>query len=238
MVTIRKACAWFKSFKNRVKNFFHKSQSYFKKRRKKADNCVGTKAPSASEISTDSTKIKYTESPEIKSPGVSQAAELSTKTAATKPSQPHVGANSSPTSSQPKAKSRVPGQGDFQDFYKKWARFHGPSLTLMDKKFLESLGEEFFEFEENAWKVLASPYLKAIYNGLESIREIDDLLVLDQKAKDRIKPFILNCIEGRPESIDRVIGLVHDKVTFETRYGRKRLSLDPRIVPLWLGIPA
>ena len=133
---------------------------------------------------------------------------------------------------------RLPKEEDFENFYKKWKRFHGPELHFLDKKFLESLGEEFFELEQNAWKVLASPYLKAVYNGLESIRNIDDLLVLDQKARDRITPFISQCIAGRPDSIDQVVRILHDKVSFDTRYGRKRLSLDPRILPLWLGLSA
>ena len=267
MATIRKAFAWFKSFKNRVKKFCYRAKSLLKEACKSTGDSSATKSPqndggldaNTTELGrdgglkTNASKlgkegILTASAPELEGGSLkANATELGKDAGLEANPTEFCGKDNAPKKNidlsvplpqKHKKKMLLPREEDFENFYKKWNRFHGPTLTFMDRKFLESLGDEFFEFEENAWKVLASPYLKAIYNGLESIRKIDDLLVLDQKAKDKIKPFILDCIEGRPETLDRVIGIVYDKVTFETRYGRKRLSLDPRIVPLWLGLSA
>ena len=247
MATIRKAFAWFKSFKNRVKKFCYRTSKFLKKRRRNTVSAANASAPQdLSESTIDSTVNNSSDNTSVAAKVDEPiASKNSIDSSVGKPlcsdmdiKLSESGGQNKPPRHNKEKRQRMPKQEDFENFYKKWDRFHGPTLTYMDRKFLESLDEEFFELEQNAWQILASPYLKAVYNGLESIRKIDDLLILDQKAKDRIKPFILNCIEDRPETVDRVIGLIHNKVSFETRYGQKRLSLDPRILPLWLGLSA
>ena len=128
-------------------------------------------------------------------------------------------------------------QAMIESFYHEWEKNWGPALTSLDKKYLEQASfEEAMIIIANARLTLKSPYLKAVYNGLEDLKDISDLLEHDKFAKERIKPVLKLYWDKGPEVfVDRLFTL-HDKGVFPTRSGERRLSLDPRLVPEWLGL--
>ena len=137
-----------------------------------------------------------------------------------------------------KRKDTAQGLGDpVQDFYREWELGFGPALTSLDKKYFESLDlETRAKVICNARLTLHSPYLKAVYNGLKDLEDISDLIELDKKAQEKVKPTLEDFLKRRPDDFIDFLFIVHDKGIFETRSGERRLSLDPRLVPAWLGL--
>lgn len=88
----------------------------------------------------------------------------------------------------------------------------------------------------NARLTLKSPYLKAVYNGLKDLQEISDLLEMDELAKQRITPLFKEYWDKGPEKFTNFLLCMHDKGAFLTRSGERGLSLEPRLVPEWLGL--
>ena len=124
-----------------------------------------------------------------------------------------------------------------EEFYKEWEASWGPSLTSMDKEFLESASPELaIKVMGNGREMLKSPYLKAIYNGLKDLQDISDLLAYDKLAKEKLLPYLKDYYERKPEQFYEMLCAVHDKGVFKTRSGDRRLSLDPRLIPAWLGL--
>ena len=128
---------------------------------------------------------------------------------------------------------------DFQDFYTEWAECFGPALTSMDKKFLEQASPELArKVMYNARLTLRSPYLKAVYNGLKDLENIDDLLQNDLEARVRLRTTFARYYEKGPEYFSKMLDLVYDKGVYPTRSGERRLALDQRLIPEWLGLTA
>ena len=127
--------------------------------------------------------------------------------------------------------------GTIKGFYQEWEANWGPALTSLDKEFLESASPETVaKVIKNGRLTLKSPYLKAVYNGLKDLCDISDLLENDELAKEKVGPVIKYFWDQSPEKfLDRLMS-VHDKGYFPTRSGERRLSLDPRLVPEWLGL--
>ena len=124
-----------------------------------------------------------------------------------------------------------------KDFYREWEENWGPALNSLDKEFLESANSETVaKVIANGRLTLKSPYLKAVYNGLRDLVDISDLLENDQLAKQKLLPFFKDYWERKPEKFGEVLLAMHDKGVFPTRSGERRLSLDPRLVPEWLGL--
>ena len=124
------------------------------------------------------------------------------------------------------------------DFYQEWQECYGPALTSLDKKYLEGLDPQSCEqVMANARLVLKSPYLKAVYNGLRDLGEdISDLIEFDLQAKAKIKPVLQDIFTRRPDDFGYYLQIMHDKGNFPTRSGERRLNLDPRLIPAWLGL--
>ena len=140
---------------------------------------------------------------------------------------------------KPVVKQPAPKVNPIQEFYKEWEEGFGPALTSLDKKFLESADPQTQDLVmSHARMTLQSPYLKAVYNGLKDLVDISDLLEFDQLAKDKVKPTLLDFYERRPADFPEFLFFMHDKGIFPTRSGERKLSLDPRLVPAWLGIGA
>lgn len=66
--------------------------------------------------------------------------------------------------------------------------------------------------------------------------EIDEWLEQDELAKQKVGPLFRQCWEKGPERFTDCLLAMHDKGVFPTRTGERRLSLDPRLVPEWLGL--
>lgn len=136
-----------------------------------------------------------------------------------------------------KSECRADKQGLIREFYAEWESCHGPALTSMDRQFLESASLEVVEkVVANGRLTLKSPYLKAVYNGLKDLVDISDLMVNDELAKDHIRPTLESYYERGPEVFYEMLDFLHDKGNFPTRSGLRRLSLDPRLIPEWLGL--
>ena len=121
-------------------------------------------------------------------------------------------------------------------FYKEWEAHWGPALTSLDKEYLEQAAfEEARLVMANARLTLKSPYLKAVYNGLNDLIDISDLLEYDAFAKERVKPVLQLYWDQGPEVFTDRLLILHDKGIFPTRSGERKLSLDPRLIPEWLG---
>ena len=127
--------------------------------------------------------------------------------------------------------------GTIKDFYQEWEANWGSALTSLDKEFLESASPDVVaKVIKNGRLTLKSSYLKAVYNGLKDLCDISDLLENDELAKEKVGPVIKYFWDQSPEKfLDRLMS-VHDKGYFPTRSGERRLSLDPRLVPEWLGL--
>lgn len=123
-----------------------------------------------------------------------------------------------------------------QDFYEEWEASFGPALTSLDKKFLESAHPDIaYKVMENGRLTLKSPYLKAVYNGLKDLEDISDLLINDEQAKQKVLSVFQDFYEQGPDVFYRMLDIFHDKGDFPTRSGLRRLSLDTRLMPSWLG---
>ena len=106
----------------------------------------------------------------------------------------------------------------------------------MDKEFLETASPEVVaNVIKNGRLTLKSPYLKAVYNGLKELCDISDLLENDELAKEKVRPILKYFWDKGPEKFADNLMIFHDKGYFPTRSGERRLSLDPRLVPEWLG---
>ena len=88
---------------------------------------------------------------------------------------------------------------------------------------------------ENGRLTLKSPYLKAVYNGLKDLEDISDLLINDEQAKQKVLSVFQDFYEQGPDVFYRMLDIFHDKGDFPTRSGLRRLSLDTRLMPSWLG---
>ena len=129
------------------------------------------------------------------------------------------------------------GADTITNFYKEWEANWGPALNSLDKEFLESASPETVaKVIENARLTLKSPYLKAVYNGIEDLQEVSDLLENDELAKQKVLPLFQDYWERGPEKFSEFLLCAHDKGVFPTRSGERRLSLDPRLIPEWLGL--
>ena len=131
-----------------------------------------------------------------------------------------------------------PIKGDtIENFYQEWEANWGPALTRQDREFLESASPEVVaEIIANARMTLKSPYLKAVYNGLKDLQEISDLIENDRLAKEKVMPTFKDYLERRPDEFCDFVLFMHDKGVFPTRSGERSLSLDPRLIPGWLGL--
>ena len=124
-----------------------------------------------------------------------------------------------------------------ENFYREWEANWGPALTSLDREFLETASPEVVhKVIANARLTLKSPYLKAVYNGLKDLQDIDDLLEKDELAKQHVRPLLADYWERGPEKFSEFLLCMHDKGVFPTRSGERRLNLDPRLVPEWLGL--
>lgn len=137
---------------------------------------------------------------------------------------------------QTKEKSPLTAE-DIQEFFREWKENWGPSLNKLDKDFLESASPEIAaKVIANGRLTLKSPYLKAVYNGLKDLEDISDLLENDELAKDKVMPLFRDYWDRGPEQFTEILFKMHDKGYYPTRSGEKKLSLDPRLVPEWLGL--
>ncbi|MFK7827741.1 MAG: hypothetical protein AB8G05_26580 [Oligoflexales bacterium] len=126
---------------------------------------------------------------------------------------------------------------EFQDFYTEWKECFGPTLNSIDKKYLEAASPEQAEkIMYNARLMLKSPYLKAVYNGLKDLEDIDDLLINDVQAKANVRCTFARYYEMGPEYFCKMLDIMHDKGVYPTRSGERRLALDQRLIPQWLGL--
>ena len=124
-------------------------------------------------------------------------------------------------------------------FYKEWEAASGPALTSIDRSFLENAKPHIAEqVMKNGRLTLKSPYLKAVYNGLKDLEQISDLLTHDKNARERIYPIFKDSYDKGPEVFYMLVTASHDKGVFPTRSGERRLNLDPRLIPAWLGLEA
>ena len=128
-------------------------------------------------------------------------------------------------------------QASIKDFYQEWARGFGPALTSLDRDFLEHAPPELAtRVMANARLTLKSPYLKAVYNGLKDLEDISDLMAFDRMARNKVGPTFRDAYTKGPEHFCKIVSILHDKGLFETRSGTRMLSLDPRLIPEWLGL--
>ncbi|MFK7826043.1 MAG: hypothetical protein AB8G05_17965 [Oligoflexales bacterium] len=124
-----------------------------------------------------------------------------------------------------------------ENFYREWEVNWGPALTGLDKEFIESASPEIVaKVIANGRMTLKSPYLKAVYNGLKDLQEISDLLENDKLAKEKVMPLFKKYWDRGPDKFSEILICMHDKGVYPTRSGERRLSLDPRLVPEWLGL--
>ena len=137
---------------------------------------------------------------------------------------------------EPEKTSPLPANA-IKDFYREWEENWGPALNPLDKEFLESASPDIVaKVVANGRLTLKSPYLKAVYNGLKDLVDIPDLLENDALAKEKLLPFFKDYWDRKPDKFTDVLFAMHDKGVFPTRSGERKLSLDPRLVPEWLGL--
>jgi len=126
---------------------------------------------------------------------------------------------------------------DIQEFYKEWEASYGPALTSLDRKFLESAKPELaYKIMKNGRLTLKSPYLKAVYNGLKDLEDISDLIKNDEQAKQKVLTTFQDYYDRGPDVFYKMLDIFHDKGNFPTRSGERRLSLDTRLIPDWIGL--
>ncbi|MFK7823698.1 MAG: hypothetical protein AB8G05_06065 [Oligoflexales bacterium] len=124
-----------------------------------------------------------------------------------------------------------------QEFYAEWEASYGPALNPLDREFLESARPELAnKIMTNGRLTLKSPYLKAVYNGLRDLEDISDLLENDKEAKKKVLSLFQDYFDRGPDVFYKMLDIFHDKGSFPTRSGERRLSLDTRIMPDWLGL--
>ena len=239
--TVKKICSKGMSLARRLKKCIKSFYAYFtKKKRKKSEPILIHLEP----VQENKAKIKHLK--KARKTKKSKPKKTNTKTKAvqkmqkksTKESPMQKQTSLSEQTKKAEAAKVIPIEVDtIKNFYKEWEANWGPTLTSLDKEFLESASPEVVrKVIANARLTLKSPYLKAVYNGLKDLVDISDLLEKDELAKQKILPFFKDYWERKPEQFSEMLFGMHDKGVFLTRSGERRLSLDPRLVPEWLGL--
>ena len=239
--TVKKMCTKGLSLARRLKKCIRSFFACFAKKRRKKAKLILIHCESVQEKQVKNIQTKKDRKAKKSNPKKTQLKTKTNSKIENKTTKEEAMQSKCPSKDQKKPVENlnvIPIKADtIKNFYKEWEENWGPALTSLDKEFLESASPVVVsKVIKNARLTLKSPYLKAVYNGLKDLQEISDLLENDELARQRLLPFFKDYWERKPEKFSDILFAMHDKGVFPTRSGERRLNLDPRLVPEWLGL--